>query len=135
MSREQISIEEFRARLKAQGLQREHAAFKCPVCATVQSLASLIKAGDDPKTAETHVGFSCEGRFSNAGPWPGSKDKSPGAEARRAIRGCDWTLGGLLRLHNLEIIGEDGKPHPFFDIATADEAKALQAAIAESTPA
>ena len=46
MAAEQISIPEFHARLKAQGVSaREHIALRCPVCSTVQSFRSLLNAG------------------------------------------------------------------------------------------
>ena len=124
---EQITVEELHARFKAQGVSaREHIASVCPICGTVQSIASLVKAGADPEKAETAMGFSCEGRWTNAGPWPADKDKSAKANARRAIRGCDWTLGGLFRIHRLEVLTPDGKAHPYFGIATADQAQALE---------
>jgi len=40
-----ITVEEFHAALKGQGVPREHLAFKCPMCGTVQSAQYLIKAG------------------------------------------------------------------------------------------
>jgi hypothetical protein len=124
---EQITVEELHARLKAQGVSaREHIAFKCINCVTVQSIDSLRKAGCPSDKAETQVGFSCEGRWSGAGPWPGDKNKTAKARARRKIRGCDWTLGGLFRLHRIEVIDADGKPQPIFDIATAEDAQALE---------
>lgn len=124
---EQINIETFHARLKAQAVSaREHIAFKCVNCGTVQSMASLTKAGCDPAKVENNVGFSCEGRFSNSGPWPSDKNTTEKAKVRRKIRGCDWTLGGLFRLHKLEVIDADGKAQPMFEIATPDEAQQLE---------
>lgn len=124
---EQITISQLHARLKAQDVSaREHVAFKCINCRTIQSIASITKAGCPADKAEQNVGFSCEGRFSNAGPWPGDKNKTEKAKVRRKIRGCDWTLGGLFRLHRLEVINADGKPQPIFDIATPDEAQELE---------
>ncbi len=124
---ERITIDELHSRFKAQGVSaREHIAFKCINCGTVQSMASLAKAGCPADETEKYVGFSCEGRFSNAGPWPGDKNKTEKAKARRKIRGCDWTLGGLFRLHHVEVVNADGKPEPIFDIATPDDAQALE---------
>lgn len=124
---ERITVEELHARLKAQGVSaREHAASVCPACGTVQSIASLVRAGVDPERAETAMGFSCEGRWTKAGQWPSDKDKSAKAKVRRAVRGCDWTLGGLFRIHRLEVLTPDGKAHPFFEIATAEQAQALE---------
>jgi hypothetical protein len=125
---EQITVEQLHARFKAQGVSaREHIAFKCISCSTVQSMASLVKAGCPAAKAETQVGFSCEGRWSNAGPWPSDKRKDGKSDARRKVRGCDWTLGGLLRLHKIEVIDTDGKPQPIFEIASAEEAQRLEA--------
>jgi hypothetical protein len=131
MSVEQISIAEIHARFKAQGVSaREHIATKCPICGTVQSIASLMRAGCGAERVETAIGFSCEGRFSKAGPW------RPNDEERAKVRGCDWTLGGLLSLHVLEVVTEEGQHQPYFQVATPDEAKALEALmVAEDTAA
>lgn len=118
MNLEQITVGEFHQRCKAQGVSgRMHVALKCPVCGTVQSLTSLDRAGVPAGKQEHYIGFSCVGRFTNAGPW--KKDEPPG-------RGCDWTLGGLFRIHKLEVITADGEKHPTFEIATAEEAQALE---------
>lgn len=112
-----LTLDQFQSTLKAQGVPRLHLALICPVCGTVQSPADLIAAGAGAsfEEVETKFGFSCIGRFTQAGPW--RKDEPPG-------RGCDWTLGGLFRLHKLEVIGPDGKAHPFFEIASPDQAQA-----------
>ena len=110
--------------LNAQGVSsREHFAFRCPMCRTVQSAASLIRAGagksfDD---VEPYVAFSCIGRFTAAGPH--RRGSHPG-------RGCDWTLGGLLGIHNVVLVLADGVERPLFDIAAADEAQALERQLA-----
>lgn len=117
---EKITLAEFRERLAAQGVAREHSAFCCPVCGTIQSMASLIVAGASPDEAERLVGFSCEGRLTGAGAWPREPSKK-----RKAIRGCDWSLGGLFRIHKLEVVAEDGAKHPFFAVATPEDAQAL----------
>lgn len=123
----QITIKELHAQFKAQGVSaREHIAFKCVNCGTVQSMASLVKAGCPADKAENQVGFSCEGRFSNAGPWPSDKRTDAKSKARRTVRGCDWTLGGFFRVHKLEVINADGNPQPIFEIATPEEAQALE---------
>jgi hypothetical protein len=121
---ERITHEEFLQRLKTQGVSREHLALVCPICGTVQSMASLIKAGAKPETVDEFFGFSCEGRFSRAGPWPSEKAKTEAAKRRRLVRGCDWTLGGLLRLHQLEVMTDEG-PRPCFEIAAPEQARAL----------
>ncbi|MDX1028891.1 hypothetical protein GOL90_28100 [Sinorhizobium medicae] len=118
---ETISLDEFRARLDAQGVSaRKHLAFKCPMCSTVQSMQSLINAGAGPDegSVEKYIGFSCVGRFNGAAAPRKKPDGKP----------CNWTLGGLLRLHKMEIQTPDGERHPHFEVASPEEAKALEAA-------
>jgi hypothetical protein len=131
---ERITLEEAHARFKAQGVSsNRHIAFVCPICGTVQSMASLIAAGCEPDKVEGYVAFSCEGRFTRAGPWARSTDKSAKARDRREVRGCDWTLGGLLSLHKLEITYPDStEPRPAFVIATPEQAQALEATLARA---
>lgn len=105
-----ISLEEFHNELRAQGVPKIHLAFVCPVCNTMQSAHDLIqaKAGKNFDEVQTYLGFSCVGRFTNAGPYiPSEPPASPG---------CDLTLGGLLRVHKLEVMDE-GQPLPRFEIA------------------
>jgi hypothetical protein len=118
MSIKTISLEDFRAELKAQGVSsREHSAFRCPMCGIVQSMHSLKRAGVNAEEAERQIGFSCIGRNTGAGTPRKKPDGKP----------CNWTLGGLFRLHKMEVVGEDGKAHPFFEIATPAEAQRLEA--------
>lgn len=114
--REEITLEQFHARLLEQGMPTEHLAFRCPKCGTVQSVADLILAGagEDVAAVEKYIGFSCVGRWSRA-------------------KGCDWTLGGLFQIHKLTVVTPDGMRHPSFEIATADEAKALRDSVPAST--
>jgi hypothetical protein len=124
---EQISADELHRRFKTQGVSsREHIATVCPICGTAQSIASLMRAGASAEDAERAIGFACEGRLTNAGPWPRSTAKTKAAAERRKIRGCDWSLGGLFRIHKLEIATPDGKMHPYFEVATAEQAQALE---------
>lgn len=111
-----VTLNEFLAALKAQGVPKEHMAFKCPVCGTIQSGADLIKAeaGKTFDEVQGFLGFSCIGRFTGAG-----EHKRGEASGR----GCNWTLGGLLHLHELEVITEDGEHHPRFVLATPEEAQ------------
>jgi hypothetical protein len=113
-----MTLAEFHAALNAQGVSgREHLAFKCPICGTIQSGNDLLTAGagTDFDAIEKYLAFSRVGRFSGA---PAHRnDADPG-------RGCDWTLGGLLKLHKLEVITDDGKRHPRFEPATPEEAQA-----------
>lgn len=125
-----MTIPEFQAALKAQDVtRREDLAVICPVCQMVQSMQSLINAGAGAtgEAVERYIGFSCVGRFNGAGPF--RKGDASG-------KGCDWTLAGLLRLHTLEVIDEEGNPHPRFEPASAEEAQALarrNAAAGEAT--
>jgi hypothetical protein len=120
-----ISLENFHSELKAQGVKTHlDFAFRCPICKTIQSARDLIKAGagEDFDRVESVLAFSCVGRWTNAGTH--KKDDPPG-------RGCNWTLGGLFQLHELTVVGEDGKKHPRFELATPDEAQAHAAKHAE----
>lgn len=119
---EAIGEVEFYTRLAAQGVSDpDHWAFKCPVCGTVQSIASLMTANLSHEGAYQVVGYACEGRFRNAGPY------RKGAPA--AVRGCDWTLGGLLQIHELVVTYEGGQSEAWFMPATAQEAQALERAV------
>lgn len=114
-----MTLDEFKVALIAQGVpSHEHFAFKCPMCGTVQSAKSLIAAGagKDFDSVEKYLAFSCVGRFTDAG--PKKTGEQPG-------RGCDWTLGGLLHIHELEVITPDGQHYPRFEIASAEEAQQL----------
>jgi len=115
-----ITLDQFKEELKAQGVPRVHLAFKCPICKTIQSMASLmlVGAGKSDEQVEGFIGFSCVGWWTNAGPGHGAE---PG-------KGCDWTLGGFLHLHELEVITPDGVRNPRFELASAEQAKELMAA-------
>lgn len=121
-----MTLAEFHAACKAQAVgHHKHIAMRCPICHTLQSAQDLIAAGAgaDFEQVEQYVGFSCVGRFTNAGAHqPG---RAPGA-------GCNWTLGGLFQLHTLEVITDDGKRHPRFELATPAEAQAHAARAQEA---
>ena len=118
-----ISVEEFHAELKAQGVSSpDHVAVKCPMCGTVQSRSLLRSQGCPEDKVEGQIGFSCVGRWNDAGPPPRKDDHTP-----RDKPGCNWTLGGLLSLHELEV-EKDGVRHPMFEVAQPEEAHALEAA-------
>lgn len=121
---ERITVEELHSRFKAQGVSgRKDIAVKCPMCGTVQSMRSLIEAGagETEDAVEKFVGFSCVGRFTNAGPY--KKGSKPGL-------GCDWTLGGLFQIHNTEVVTPEGKVHRYFEVASPEEAQSLAATFA-----
>lgn len=105
----QITIEQFHAEIKAQNApSREDITFVCPMCGTHQSARDLIEAGAGATfdEVEKYLGFSCVGRFTDAG----SPRKEPDG------RPCNWTLGGFFRLHKLEVLHE-GEAHPHFEVA------------------
>lgn len=112
-----ITLEDFHSQLKAQGVPITHCAFKCPVCQTIQSGNDLINAGAGKDFDEVHkyLGFSCVGRFTGAGSH--KRDNPPG-------HGCNWTLGGLLQVHKLEVVADAGDRHPRFELASPEEAQA-----------
>lgn len=113
----EMHIADFLAALDAQGVSgRSHLAFVCPMCATVQSAKDLIDAGAgaDFDAVQRYIGFSCVGRWTGASTPRASPDGEP----------CNWTLGGLLSLHKLVVITDDGERHPHFEPATPEQAKA-----------
>lgn len=123
---EKIDQTTWHDRIRAQGTpDRRDIAFVCPICRTVQSMRSFDAVGK-ADIAENQVGFSCIGRQTNAGPHKRGED--PG-------RGCDWTLGGLLRLHDLEVTTDDGVVHPTFALASSEQAEVLAGQLrARATP-
>lgn len=116
-----MSLDEFQQALQSQGVRtREQLALKCPMCKTVQSAEDLIAAGAGTNfdEVEKYLGFSCYGHFTGAGAPRKPADGKP----------CNWTLGGLFALHELEVITPDGERHPRFMPATPEEARAHAAA-------
>lgn len=119
-----LTIRVFHELMRNQNVPREFIAFKCPICGTVQTGTDLIRAGAG-KTfdeIEKYLGFSCVGRWTNAGAF---KKGSPSG------KGCDWTLGGLFHVHKVEVITEDGEKHMTFELATPEEAQAHMKALKE----
>lgn len=119
-----ITVAQFHTELKAQGVATHlDFAFRCPICKTIQSARDLIAAGVgvDFDRVESRLAFSCVGRFTGADEH--KKGMPPG-------RGCNWTLGGLLQVHELVVLTEDGK-YPRFELATPAEAQAHAAKHAE----
>ena len=86
--------------------------FVCPMCKTVQSANDFYAAGFKPGTGAVnkYLGFSCIGRFTKAGEHKAGTP--PG-------RGCNWTLGGLFHIHELEIIMPEGTVSACMEIADA----------------
>lgn len=112
---------EFVDMIRAQGVsENTDAVFVCPACKTHQSAHDLIAAGAgaDFDTVQGFLGFSCVGRFTGAGSPRREPDGKP----------CNWTLGGLFRIHALEVVTEDGTRHPHFEPATPEQALAYHKA-------
>lgn len=119
-----LTIPEYHAELKAQGVEnRADLAMVCPMCATVQSARDLIAAGAglDFDSVERFLGFSCVGRWTDAGPPRKKVDGNP----------CNWTLGGLFQFHQLEVVDETGRKHPRFEVAPPEQAQAHARKFAE----
>jgi len=72
--------------------------FKCPRCGTIQTAEDFVDANVSKDKIGSYLGFSCIGRFTKK-------------------KGCDWTLGGLLHIHTLEVISENGVINPYFEFA------------------
>lgn len=89
-------------------------AFVCPMCGTRQTIGDQVEAakaaGIDPNKV---VGFNCIGRATGQG------DAGIAAKNRGEPwdKGCNWTLGGLFRVHQTEVIVEDGVRRPVFEFA------------------
>jgi len=115
-----MTLSEFHAACKEQAPSNDQIVFRCPMCKTLQSGADLIRAGAGKTFDEVqqYLGFSCIGRFTGADGPRNEPDGSP----------CNWTLGGLFRMHQLEVIGPDCKLHPTFELATKEEADQHRAA-------
>ena len=79
--------------------------FRCVICGNVQSHESVTTRNPkiNPKITHTSnwIYCECEGRHTEG-------------------IGCDWTLGGLLKAHKLEVIDEDEKV-PCFEFADDPE--------------
>lgn len=95
-----LTADEFRSKAKEMGGGRK-AVFVCPNCKTPTTYNDYIDAGLEHDDAVNVLGFSCIGRF--------QKDK-----------GCNWTLGGLFQIHELEILDEDDGVtlYPHFEFAS-----------------
>jgi hypothetical protein len=117
---ERITQDELHERLKAQGVASGmDYAFVCVVCGTVQSARLLVRAAGEGKAlrdVERFLGFSCVGRLTGAGEH--REGEPPG-------RGCNWSLGGLLHIHELEVELPGGGFSPCFRPATPEQAQEL----------
>lgn len=73
--------------------------FRCVSCGNVQSHESVKARNPEVRETERWIYFACEGRH------------TPGV-------GCNWTLGGLFRIHKLEVVDGDHTT-PCFEFAGA----------------
>jgi hypothetical protein len=116
-----MTVDEFHAAFKAQGaVSPLDIVLVCPACGTPQSARDFLLA-DQGKTfeeIERLLGWSCIGRFTGA----------PAPRAKPDGKPCNWTLGGLLKLHTLEVIDDDGVVHMRFEPASPEVAQAYLAA-------
>lgn len=71
--------------------------FVCPACGNVQSIASVLAAAPELTCDDVKgwIYYNCQGRYTAGG--------------------CDWTLGGLIRRHRLEVVKDDGSVMPVFE--------------------
>ena len=114
-----ITQDEFLAECKQRfGPRARDWKFVCPACGTVQSVEQLadavIASGGTKDDVHGYIAFSCIGRFTKQGD-AGISAKNKG---KPWDKGCNWTLGGLLRIHTLEVL-IDGKARPTFELAEA----------------
>jgi hypothetical protein len=94
---EVLTLEEWFAKaVKLYGSDKKNWKFKCPNCGQTQSLNDFLE--NSVSKPDEKFYFSCIGRW--------VKD-----------RGCDWTLGGLLKIHSVEVISKEGKKVPVFEFA------------------
>lgn len=113
----------YKAARKLQGTPAGHAAFRCPMCNTIQSAATFAKLDEFANARENipkYVAFSCIGRFTGQG--------SP-SKAQEG-KGCDWTLGGLFALQKLSVRVPGDTPDkyvdmPYFELASPEDAQKL----------
>lgn len=95
--RRQVSADQWNAEgVRRFGRPARNWKFVCPRCKTVQSGQDFLDAGLSIEQAQKYLAFSCIGRFVSG-------------------KGCDWTLGGLLQIHTLEVLDDEGKAHPRFE--------------------
>lgn len=83
------------------GEKMGHWKFVCPQCGTAQAGTDFKEAGLSEEEIMKKLAFSCIGRHN---------DKL----------GCDWTLGGLFKIHTLEITYPDGDTRPMFEFFQED---------------
>jgi len=113
MERRTITQDELRNELLRRfGTDPYKWAFVCPACGTVQTAQSFVDAGFERGKGEInkYLGFTCVGRFSGQG----DEGISAHQKGQAWSKGCNWTLGGLLKIHTLEVVEWDGRKVPLW---------------------
>jgi len=74
--------------------------FECPSCKHKQSINSIMKNNSKLTEQEVRdfIAVNCEGRSTKG-------------------KGCDWTLGGLFQIHDVEVLKEDGSKYGVFNFS------------------
>lgn len=91
-----ITGEEWRAKAtELFGDDARNWKFKCPNCGHVQTIQDFIDNGVEKPANKVY--YSCIGRWIKS-------------------TGCNWTLGGLLKIHETEVINSGGNI-PVFEFA------------------
>lgn len=85
-------LEELKSRF---GIEPKNWKFKCPSCGNIQSQQDFIDNGQEEHKDQVY--FNCIGRY--------VKNK-----------GCDWSLGGLLKINTTSIM-KDAQVFPVFEMA------------------
>ena len=99
MEKQIITFEDWEKQgIKLFGKDKKLWKFKCVSCGHVQTIQDFID--HKIKEPETLVFYSCLGRWVKG-------------------IGCDWTLGGLIQIHKIEILKE-GRKIPSFEFAEND---------------
>lgn len=120
---ETITLQEFQDRCRAQGVPREHMAFICPRCGTVQSMASLRSVGCPPENLEKAIGHTCEGVYC------GVAGFRPFRTLRETpLRGCDFYLGPRHSQPDL-VVTYRNHSYGHFQVASPEEAQSLRKVI------
>lgn len=97
MSKKTITLEEWQKEGKNLfGNNTQDWKFKCPNCGNIQSYKSIKEHNPEIKLNVDNITFNCEGRLNSK-------------------YGCDWTLGGLFQIHELEVIASENKIIKVFD--------------------
>lgn len=97
-----MTLEEWRKEVLSRG-DISALKFRCPVCGNEQSINDFKALGVDKDKIEGVFYFSCIGRFSGAK----GMDEKP----------CNYTSGGLFKINDLFVVGEDNKKFGVFDFA------------------